>query len=836
MAPQPSIRYRLSRSVIRWLVHPKAAGAPPETQTVAGAPASSPASPAPLFYALEHRALSDLIVLDLVAAQLGLPAPFDPVTVGGTTVPRRYFYLNRPQRGRSRAPPDAGRSARLAALLEGAVRATAGDDARAATTAGATAHDSEPPRAPASGTPPPGAIVPVAVFWGRAPSGEGSLVRLLLSENWAVTSRLKRLVNVVLSRHDIIVHFGPPLPLAEVLTPGADGRRMLSRVNRLLRVRLRDQRVATLGPDLSHQRTLIERIVRSRTVRTVIDAAPAGSDRRALEDVARGHARAIASNFSHPTIRVLEKLLGWFWNRIYRGLAVDGIDRVRELAERHTLVYVPSHRSHVDYLLLSYLVYQHGLMVPHIAAGDNLDLPVLGNILRRGGGFFMRRSFRGDELYSAVFSEYLYQVYRKGHSVEFFPEGGRTRTGRLLPARLGLIKMTLEHHARGLPRPLAFVPVYFGYEKLIEASSYLDELRGAEKRRESLGDLFRSLRLVRQNFGSVSVRFGMPLPLGQWLDTVEPAAGHRDASEIAPRLATEIMTRINAAAAVNPMNLVALVTLATPRLAIEERTLADQIGTYQALLRADAANHDYGVTALAPAQVVSAVEALGMLDRETTGFGPVLSHAPLAAALVTWYRNNVAHVLAVPSLLACLIRNRRRPIADDVLTRMAETVLPYIAGELTLRRTPNDVMRWLGHLVDAGLVVHQPGGYLPPPARSAPHYRLRLLARVIMPALERLYIVIGLLHAPGATKRTRETLQARSVQVAEKMSRLYGLNAPEFFDVRLFDQFLDALIAEGLVGVARDGSLGHAPLIEDVLRAAETIIDPDFRFAVLLER
>ena len=137
---------------------------------------------------------------------------------------------------------------------------------------------------------------------------------------------------------------------------------------------------------------------------------------------------------SYPTIIVLARLLQMFWHRIYDGVEIRGLERIVGLAQTHTLVYVPSHRSHVDYLLLSYLLFQRGLMLPHIAAGDNLNLPIVGGLLRRGGAFFMRRSFRDDPVYAAVFSEYLYQVYRRGHCVEFFPEGGRTRTGRLLPA------------------------------------------------------------------------------------------------------------------------------------------------------------------------------------------------------------------------------------------------------------------------------------------------------------------------------------------------------------------------------------------------------------------
>ena len=120
----------------------------------------------------------------------------------------------------------------------------------------------------------------------------------------------------------------------------------------------------------------------------------------------------------------------------------------------------------------------------------------------------MRRSFGDDRLYSAVFSEYLYQLFRRGSPSEYFIEGGRSRTGRLLPPRTGLLNMTITTHVRGVPRPIVFVPVNIGYEKLIEASSYLDELRGGAKERESILDVLRSLRLIRQVFGRVHVSFG----------------------------------------------------------------------------------------------------------------------------------------------------------------------------------------------------------------------------------------------------------------------------------------------------------------------------------------
>jgi glycerol-3-phosphate O-acyltransferase len=446
----------------------------------------------------------------------------------------------------------------------------------------------------------------------------------------------------------------------------------------------------------------------------------------------------------------------------------------------------------------------------------------------------MRRTFRDDPLYGAVFSEYLYQVYRRGHSVEFFPEGGRTRTGRLLPARIGLLRMTLDHARRGIPRPIAFVPVYLGYEKLIEAASYHNELRGAEKQRESVFDIFRSLRLIRQNFGRVEVNFGEPLPLQAWLDAQSDRADQT--RDLAAALGQDIMQRINDTAAINAMNLVALVTLTMPRLAIEARTLTEQISCYRRLLQADMENHHYSLTEQTASEIVAYVEQMGMLNREIEAGVEILSHDPFTAVLMTWYRNNVAHTLAMPSLIACLVSNRRRPLQPSALQRMVDTVFPYISEELHARETPDAAARWSAHLIREGLIAEHPGGgYSAPPVSTPAHQRMLLLAGVIMPTLERLYIVISLLATPGSVSRNRLQLQERSEQIARKMSRLYGLNAPEFFDRRLFNQFVDTLLSRGVVEEDSQGQLTHKAVVEEVLKAAEQVIDPAFRYATLLE-
>lgn len=749
---------------------------------------------AEVVYALLSRSLTDLALLEIVAASRGWPSPM--LALPSLAESQRYFFVKRPsglwRRNTMRALPP--RLLRLETRLADADVSLA--------------------------------LVPVSMFWGRAANKERSLIRSLFSEGWAASSRFRRLVVLFLNRKDIIVHFGTPLPW-----PGGIGERQgrspelaARRTARLLRVKFRNRKVATLGPDLSHRRTLVGLILRSPQVTAAIDAEGAENRDKARRS-ARKAANAIAADLSYLTLRTLDRLLTWFWHRIYDGIQIQGLDRVAALAETHTVVYTPCHRSHIDYLLLSYVLFHRGFMVPHVASGDNLDLPVLGAVLRRGGAFFMRRRFSGDRLYSAVFSEYVYQVFRRGHAVEYFVEGGRTRTGRLLPVRTGMLQMTIDAHLRGVPRPIAFMPVYVGYDKLVEAASYVDELRGGAKRSESVSGLFRSLRLVRQSFGSAQMCFGKPI----FLDAVLTS----DVERPVRRLGAEVGRAINACAHVNGTNLVALTTLSMPRQAIDETALIDQIEVYRRLLDRDAAHHDYSVTAMSAKDIVGHAEELGLLEREesraASETSPILSHDAFTAALMTWYRNNVLHVVAAPAFVACLVVNRRIGIRRADIARLFAVVYPFVEKEVQTDGC-DDVDRWLDHLRAEGLVELRGNAFVAPRDPGA-RFRLRLLANTIMPVLERFYICVALLHHAGSEQVDRVTLLRDWAATARRISRLYGMDAPEFSDPRLIDGFLQHLAETGVLDTVA-GKLKFDTRIPDIRRAARGVIAVDLRQAL----
>jgi len=691
-------------------------------------------------------------------------------------------------------------------------------------------------------------IVPVSLFWGRSPDKEKSLVKLVLSDSWSVAGRLQKLLIILLHGRSTYVQFNAPLSLQQVVSEYRHSQERANRkLARILRTHFRRVRQAVLGPDLSHRRTLVGGLIRTPAVKEAIRQTAVEKDMKPekVRIKAYKYADEIAASMSVVTIRFLEVVLSWLWNRIYKGIAVNNIGVAKEAAQDNAVVYVPCHRSHIDYLLLSYVLYKNGLMPPHIAAGINLNMPIVGPILRRGGAFFMRRSFKDNPLYATVFNEYMHVMFSRGYSVEYFVEGGRSRTGRMLQPRPGMLSMTVRSFLRDHRKPIVFVPVYFGYEKVMEGRSYLGELRGKKKEKENIFTLAKTVRKLSNSFGQVAVNFGEPIPLADVLDEVHPSWRQeaydpeyrpRWLNEAVSELSSRVASHINASVAVNPIGLTATALLGTDRLAMDELQLTRLMDQYADLLR----SYPYADTVTLPEgngeSWVAYCENMGLITRKPQKLGDIIALEGSNAILMTYYRNNIQHLFALPSLIASLFENKQS-LSREKIEFLAGVAYPYLRSELFLKYSndeiPGVINNWVDVLVQKGLLFEEGKGIVSRPEEGTDAMlRLRVLSRFIIQTLERYHIAIGVLRRYGSGKVTAEELEDQCTLLAERMSILFGLNAPEFFDKTLFRNFIKSLQNNGVVTRDEDGLLCYSEALDEVAEDARLVLSVEKRQAI----
>jgi glycerol-3-phosphate O-acyltransferase len=693
-------------------------------------------------------------------------------------------------------------------------------------------------------------LVPVAVYWGRAPQKERSLIRLVLSDDWVISSRLRRLFAVLINGRRVMVQFGAPLSTRGLIADSSDPALAARRAARQLRLQLSRLRAARIGPDLSHRRTIVAEILRSRAVRAVVaqKVRDGKVTRRAALLEARRYGEEIAANYSHTFAAVMSNLVGRLWTRLYDGVVMGHIETLQQVADGNEIVYVPCHRSHIDYILLSYAIYQHDYAIPHIAAGLNLNLPFVGRLLRKGGAFYIRRSFRANALYTAVVMKYLATIMARGHSLEYFIEGGRSRSGRLLAPMTGMLTMTVLSYLRAPGLPVAFLPVYFGYERIFEGQTYLGELSGKPKEKESFFGLLSSLwRFLRERYGRVHVNLGEPIYLDERLDRHAPGwrnvpVGDQErprwVGRLVDELAEDIMRHINAAAAVTPVNLLALALLATPRQMTLESALVRHIDTLLALLRTNPYHPRVTVTPLAATAVIDYGVTLKIITREKQKSGDFVRMSAENTVLATYYRNNVLHLIAMPSLIACCFIGNAAMSTPDA-QRLALRIYPYIAAELFLRWPETEVAdivaKTLAAMAALGLVSHDAAGDLwhRPAPTSTEATQLSLLAQSTVQTIERYYLAIALLISAGSNQMTQKALEERCQLMAQRMTMLYGFNSPEFFDRALFASFIDLLRARSVVRSDDAGRLQFDEVLVNVARDAELVLSEQIRHSIL---
>jgi glycerol-3-phosphate O-acyltransferase len=782
------------------------------------------ARPRPVCYVLERESEADLALLSTVCAQKNLPRPERRLIVDGRRTDRAYFGLLRrpsffPTRGAARAPK----------FLEQLVAA-------------ATAQ----PQFDVD-------LVPVAIFWGRAPHKELRWWRQLFAEDWVLVGRFRRFLNVLFNGRNTLLYFGEPLGLQGFVQDGLSQQRSVRRAFRALRTVMRAQRASTIGPDLSHRRTMVLQILKTQAVRQAVrrEMRAKSLSRRAALLAARRYAIEIAANYSQTFITFMAAILQRLWNRLFDGVEIEHLENLSGVADGTEIIYVPCHRSHMDYLLLSYIIYRKGFAVPHVAAGVNLNMPFLGRFIRKGGAFFLRRSFKGDALYPAVFAKYLGFMMARGHPLEYFIEGGRSRTGRLLSPRTGMLSMTVRSYLREPKRPVVFMPVYFGYERIVEGKTYIGELSGRPKEKESAWVLIKAVvSVLRSHLGKVHVNLGQPIALDELLAKHNPGwrAGVPDAdldsthsgwvSETVAELARRINTEINAAAAVTPINLVALAMLATTRQALPEFELCRQIELYQQLFREAPYSPLVTVTGVPAVEIVRYAETMGVLERQKQALGDIMRMNEENAVLATYYRNNVLHLVAMPSLLACAFVNNTRMRAQDI-QRLVWRVYPYISAELFLRWDEVQVSAVVDFMLDTFQRLHllesneDRSEWQRPPPTSPEALRLSSLAQATIQTLERYYLAVALLLQAGSGVMTQSALEERCHLMAQRMSVLYGLNSPEFFDKSLFRNFIDLLRQRAVIQMGPDETLLFGEPLLGVVADAQWVLSEQIRHSIL---
>jgi len=773
----------------------------------------------PVFYALDTYALSSLLIVERICQQLGWPRPSAAFEWGGVTLPRSYtasrrfggFIIRRPQRRRH---PE---------MLRQLIKAGSDGDLDATQ------------------------IVPVTVLLGRAPDKEDSIFKILFSENWGVGGRLRRLFSTLVNGRATLVQFGKPVRLGELLRDTDSPSQAVGRASRLLRAHFKRVRTAAIGPDRSHRRTLVERVIRSQPVQQAIAAKARRDDisEEKAELIARKYAHEIAADYSYAFVRIADLLLTWFWSRIYRGVAVHHFSAFRELAGGHEIVYVPCHRSHMDYMLLSYILYHRGFVPPHIAAGVNLNMPLIGPLLRRGGAFFLRRSFRSQPLYAAVFNQYVTLILDRGVALEYFIEGTRSRTGRLLPPRAGMLSITVRAFLRNPGRPILFQPVYIGYERLAEGNSYISELSGRQKKPESLSDLRNIINILRKNYGEVNVSFGAPIELNELLDAHHPQWAEESAngnqkplwlSRLIDDLAERIMVNINCTADVNPVNLLATALLASRKHALDEDDLERMIGLLKDVIRLTAYSDRITVTRMTPGQVIEYGLELGIVERKPHRLGSIISTDPTRAVLLTYFRNNSAHLLAINAWIACCFLNTQR-VKRRRLLNLSRTVYPFIRRELFLAWPADDidpvVDRCIEALVELGLLRSSGDVLARAPGGSDESYYLRLLGHSLLQTFERYFITVAVLVKNGSGRLHRRQLEQLCILSAQRISLLHEFEAPEFYDRTLFRQFIESLFETGFLGRDNDGLLMFGSKLETFARDAKLILAKEIRHAII---
>lgn len=379
----------------------------------------------------------------------------------------------------------------------------------------------------------------------------------------------------------------------------------------------------------------------------------------------------IAARHRWWTIDLVASAIKWLVSKAYVDIDYDSdeLAAVCRMSESVPLVFLPSHKSNFDHLTLQHLFYENGLPQTHTAAGINMNFFPIGPFLKRTGAFFIRRDFKNNAPYKFALRRYLDYLLSRRFSLEWYIEGGRSRTGKLRPPRYGMLSYVVEAYERGACEDVMFIPVSIAYDQIQDVSAHVAEASGGKKQSEGAGWLFRQLsKDLSDSYGRIYVRFGAPIQLAEFLASVgidEEADDPR--STVIPKLAFEVSTRINEVTPITPISLVSMVLLSGDGSAMNFADLQNMLQPIATFVAERSLPTTEPLDFQADEQIRKSLNSLithGVVEEFDGVDEPIYSIAHRQHLAASYYRNTIIHFFVTTAITElALVRVRTDPDA-----------------------------------------------------------------------------------------------------------------------------------------------------------------------------
>ncbi len=520
-------------------------------------------------------------------------------------------------------------------------------------------------------------IVPQLILYDTSVEKDYETLTDLLFGYRDYPSVARKILMFAKHRGEAFIDFGQPLDLKAYLQsqpPDRPLHAMVTEIRDALIESIDSRKRVILGPIMKSRQQLKEMVLMDPRVSEKIEST-AASEKKSLSYArkkAGEYFDEVAADFNITYLHLFDIGLRWLWKKLFEGLDVDTsvLGMVKEWARKGPLIFIPSHKSHLDYLILNYVLHASHMHIPRVAAGKNLAFWPIGYIFRKAGAFFIRRSFRQPRLYVEVVNRYIKALLQEGHPLEVFIEGGRSRNGKLVLPKTGFLSILLHAHAEGFCKDLVFVPTSMVYDRILEGKSYRKELEGGVKEQEKLKHIIGARRLLKRKYGKVYIRFSPPVSLNEYLQETKLSP-----QELPRRFAFHLVKAINDVTLVTPLTLVATAILGAHRrgflyseLFETAETLIRFLKTFSIPMAAS-----LGDSSRATQETLSLllnwkiVEVLEDVDQEEETFYFVEDEKKIE---LEYYKNNIIHFFIPHALVATslLAGREEEKKLDSILT------------------------------------------------------------------------------------------------------------------------------------------------------------------------